>query len=339
MLIFLKSSTCQKLNLYFYYEFENLHTMKKFIKLSIVFSFVFLLFNPSISNAQYWPTKLPKLYKALRSYRPAQTFTRTVYRPAKIIKYSKAPALTYKVAKKLPNKKLITTSRSGRNHNTQSASQIKLKKKNLLKKKKLAIQSSKKSFKNPKSQKRKHATKQKVSPKKTKTPLKKNLKKTEKRKYIPEQKKYPKTTFVSNKRTLRKNDKYLLAAVVAKNKKVAAQTKKVYSKGKKVVKEVKKAIEEKKKNSDSETANISKKALKHNFKYANRVRVRAVQDPVSHNFPYTFDDNILATKPILKNNGYKIFQKAGTMNSKKGVFEIGLTKDGIINHRFFRPRK
>lgn len=81
------------------------------------------------------------------------------------------------------------------------------------------------------------------------------------------------------------------------------------------------------------------KAFKHNFKYADRVRMRAVQDPVSHNFPYSFDDAVLATKPLLKNNGYKIFQKAGTMNGKNGVFEIGLTKNGIIDHRFFRPIK
>lgn len=67
--------------------------------------------------------------------------------------------------------------------------------------------------------------------------------------------------------------------------------------------------------------------------------MRAVQNPVSHNFPYSFDDAILATKPLLKNNGYKIFQKVGTMNGKNGVFEIGLTKNGIIDHRFFRPIK
>ena len=67
--------------------------------------------------------------------------------------------------------------------------------------------------------------------------------------------------------------------------------------------------------------------------------MRGVQDPVSHNFPYSFDDVILSTQPILKSNGYKIFQQSGTMNGRKGVFEIGLTKDGIIDHRFFRPTK
>ena len=79
------------------------------------------------------------------------------------------------------------------------------------------------------------------------------------------------------------------------------------------------------------------KAFKHSFKYAKRVRARALQDPVSHNFPYSFDDAILSSQPLIKNNGYKLFQKVGTMNWKNGVFEIGLTKNGIIDHRFFRP--
>lgn len=92
-------------------------------------------------------------------------------------------------------------------------------------------------------------------------------------------------------------------------------------------------------NSVQEAAKTSTNAFKHSFKYADRVRLRAVQDPISHNFPYSFDDAILSTNPILKNNGYKIFQQTGTMNGKNGVFEIGLTKDGIIDHRFFRPIK
>ncbi|SMC48732.1 hypothetical protein [Moheibacter sediminis] len=80
-------------------------------------------------------------------------------------------------------------------------------------------------------------------------------------------------------------------------------------------------------------------AFRHNFSYDVRVRMRGVEDPVSHNFPYSFDDGILSTKPIPKKNGYNIFQKQGTMNNKNGVFEIGVTKDGIIDHRFFRPIK
>jgi len=84
---------------------------------------------------------------------------------------------------------------------------------------------------------------------------------------------------------------------------------------------------------------VADDAFSHSYTYADRVRVRAVQDPVSHNFPYSFDDGILATKPIPKANGYNIYQKPGTMNDKTGVFEIGVTKDGVIDHRFFRPDK
>jgi hypothetical protein len=84
---------------------------------------------------------------------------------------------------------------------------------------------------------------------------------------------------------------------------------------------------------------VADDAFSHGYTYADRVIIRAVQDPVSHNFPYSFDDGILATKPILKANGYNIYQKPGTMNDKTGVFEIGVTKDGVIDHRFFRPDK
>ncbi|WP_199855537.1 RHS repeat-associated core domain-containing protein, partial [Leptospira santarosai] len=76
-----------------------------------------------------------------------------------------------------------------------------------------------------------------------------------------------------------------------------------------------------------------------NFKYDPRVRARGVEDPKAHNFPYSFDKEILSTKAIPKENGYNIFQKSGTMNNKKGSFEMGVTKEGIIDHRFFRPDK
>lgn len=76
---------------------------------------------------------------------------------------------------------------------------------------------------------------------------------------------------------------------------------------------------------------------RHGYKYAERVR--ATQDPASHNFPYRFDDAILSTKPIIKGNRYKMYQMEGTMNGIKGVYEIGITKNGIIDHGFFRPLK
>ena len=71
--------------------------------------------------------------------------------------------------------------------------------------------------------------------------------------------------------------------------------------------------------------------------YAPRVRARGLHDPKSHNFPYSFDDGIMATKPTRKPNNYKIYQKSGSMNGKEGVYEIGVRSDGVVDHRFFRP--
>mgnify|MGYP000602937494 CR=1 FL=1 len=99
-------------------------------------------------------------------------------------------------------------------------------------------------------------------------------------------------------------------------------------------------------------AGVADDAFTHGLKYDPRVRARGVQDPSSHNFPYSFDDGILATKQIPQKNGYNIFQQPGSMAGKvvtdpktgirtqtykDGVFEIGVTKDGVIDHRFFRP--
>ncbi|WP_423147016.1 PKD domain-containing protein [Rubrolithibacter danxiaensis] len=74
-------------------------------------------------------------------------------------------------------------------------------------------------------------------------------------------------------------------------------------------------------------------------KYASRVRARGVEDPKSHNFPYSFDKAILSTKPRVTSSGYKIYTLEGIMNDKQGVFEIGVNKNGVIDHRFFRPSK
>lgn len=85
--------------------------------------------------------------------------------------------------------------------------------------------------------------------------------------------------------------------------------------------------------------NAEKGILNAELNYAPRVRMRGLEDPKSHNFLYSFDDAILSTTPIPKKNGYNIFQLEGSMNGKNGVYEIGKTKDGIIDHRFFRPNK
>ena len=55
-------------------------------------------------------------------------------------------------------------------------------------------------------------------------------------------------------------------------------------------------------------------------------RVRNSKIPIKYNFPYSFDQEILGTKPKSQKNGYNIYQKAGSMNDKDGVFEIGVKK-------------
>jgi hypothetical protein len=84
---------------------------------------------------------------------------------------------------------------------------------------------------------------------------------------------------------------------------------------------------------------VNPKLTSENFTYSRRVAERALADPHAHNFPYSFDKIVLSTKPIKKLNGYKMYQHEGYMNNKRGMFEIGVTKDRIIDHRFFRPDK
>lgn len=86
------------------------------------------------------------------------------------------------------------------------------------------------------------------------------------------------------------------------------------------------------------TSNISDNRI-NNYTYDERVRMRALEDPKSHNFPYSFDESILSTTPIVKPDNYMIYRLDGTMNGINGYYEIGVTKGGIINHRFFRPTK
>ena len=42
---------------------------------------------------------------------------------------------------------------------------------------------------------------------------------------------------------------------------------------------------------------------------------------------------------LIKGDGYRIYQMEGIMNGIKGIYERGITKSGIIDHRFFRPLK
>lgn len=78
-------------------------------------------------------------------------------------------------------------------------------------------------------------------------------------------------------------------------------------------------------------------AVDEEFDFDPKVRERAVQDPRAHNFPSSFDNEVLKTTPSYGRDGYRIFTKEGYMNGKKGVFEMGVNKHNVIDHRFFRP--
>ena len=83
-------------------------------------------------------------------------------------------------------------------------------------------------------------------------------------------------------------------------------------------------------------AKASTNAFKHSFKYAKRIRTRALQDPVGHNFPYSFDDVILKVKPITQADGSLLYRHAGHLNGKSGFYEIGLNpQTKTIFHRTF----
>jgi len=48
------------------------------------------------------------------------------------------------------------------------------------------------------------------------------------------------------------------------------------------------------------TGNVSPDAFTHEWNYLPRIRKRGVEDPKSHNYPYSFDDIILQEKPLVK---------------------------------------
>ncbi len=92
-------------------------------------------------------------------------------------------------------------------------------------------------------------------------------------------------------------------------------------------------------NTSSQSINLSTEQVKpytHNFKYHTRIRARGVQDPIAHNFPYSFDDIILKTKPIIQKDGSLLYRSPGTLNGKNGIFEICINPNSnTIFHRTF----
>jgi hypothetical protein len=84
---------------------------------------------------------------------------------------------------------------------------------------------------------------------------------------------------------------------------------------------------------------IAKDAFEHGYKYHPRVRARGVEDPVAHNFPYSFDDVILKEKPIVQSDGSLLYRKAGSINGKDGLYEIAVNPEtNTIFHRMWRSR-
>ncbi len=75
-----------------------------------------------------------------------------------------------------------------------------------------------------------------------------------------------------------------------------------------------------------------KKAAKGEAKYDPRIRQRAVQDPSGHNFPFSFDEAILKTKPTTIRGGAQGYALRGTKNGKDVVYNI-IVKDEVITHR------
>lgn len=84
----------------------------------------------------------------------------------------------------------------------------------------------------------------------------------------------------------------------------------------------------------------AERAFKHGYNYDPRVRARGVQDPKAHNFPYSFDDEILSTTPIRQGDGSLLFRKPGALNGREGFYEIGVNPGAnTIFHRTFVGNK
>ena len=73
-----------------------------------------------------------------------------------------------------------------------------------------------------------------------------------------------------------------------------------------------------------------------NTTYHPRIRERALQDPKAHNFPQSFDDQILTAKPIIQSDGSYLYELKGYLNETGGVYQIALNpQTKVIFHRTF----
>ena len=75
------------------------------------------------------------------------------------------------------------------------------------------------------------------------------------------------------------------------------------------------------------------------LRYDGKVFARATRDPRYHNFPYSFDGAILGNAPRTFPSGYNMYRMDGALSGRAGTFEVGVRRDGVIDHRVFRPNK
>lgn len=77
-------------------------------------------------------------------------------------------------------------------------------------------------------------------------------------------------------------------------------------------------------------------AFTHSYSYHPRIRERGLQDPVGHNFPYSYDDVILKSPPVTQADGSLLYRVPGSINGKDGFFEIAVNPaTETIFHRTF----
>lgn len=70
--------------------------------------------------------------------------------------------------------------------------------------------------------------------------------------------------------------------------------------------------------------------------YDPRIREGGLEDPVGHNFPYSFEGAILEAVPKVQADGSLLYEMPGTINNTGGVFQLGLNPQRqLIFHRAF----
>ncbi|TXK95862.1 hypothetical protein BMR10_09195, partial [Methylococcaceae bacterium CS4] len=98
--------------------------------------------------------------------------------------------------------------------------------------------------------------------------------------------------------------------------------------------------------------NVTKSvAKKPNRIYSSRELKRRTENPrinnaanPNHNFPESFNSEIFKGNKTIVSDRYHLYTKAGTLNGRSGVYEIGVRpsasgKTEVITHRFFNPSK